>query len=99
LNEAGIYEVKSGDSTVSLLAFNYNRKESDLRTASEDELVRIAEKSASFGILESGPRPLNETIAARNSGTMLWKWFLISGLLSIIAEVLLLRFFGRRVNR
>ena len=96
LNEAGIYEVKSGDSTVSLLAFNYNRKESDLKTANEDDLERIVEKSANFSILESGPRPLNETIAARNAGTMLWRWFLISGLLCIIAEVLLLRFFGRR---
>ncbi|MFH1120988.1 MAG: BatA domain-containing protein [Bacteroidota bacterium] len=96
LKDAGIFRVISGKETVSLLAFNYNRNESDLSPASNEMLQKLAGKSGNIEIIESGPKPLNDIIAAKNSGKRLWKWFILTTLFCIIAEVLLLRFFGKR---
>jgi hypothetical protein len=41
-------------------------------------------------------QPLNEIISANNAGKRLWRWFIVTALLCIIAEVLLLRFYGKR---
>lgn len=96
LNEAGIYKVSSGNEVSTLLAFNYNRNESDLNLADQKELEEFVKKNDHFELLEAGFKPLNEIIEGKNSGKSLWKWFIVSALLCIIAEVLLLRYFGKR---
>lgn len=98
LKDAGIYKVSSGKETSTLLAFNYNRRESDLDLPTEEELASAFKNAASFGIMYAAQQPLNEIISANNSGKRLWKWFIVTALLCIIAEVLLLRFYGKRKN-
>jgi hypothetical protein len=88
--------VNSGNEVVTLLAFNYNRNESDLNLADQKELEEFVNKNDHFELLESGLKPLNEIITGKNSGKSLWKWFIVSALLCIIAEVMLLRYFGKR---
>lgn len=96
LKDAGIFKVTSGDEVSTLLAFNYDRKESDLKVATQDELEEFVKKNDKFEILETGLKPLNEIISNKNSGQSLWKWFIVCALLCIIAEVLLLRYFGKQ---
>ncbi|NTW25229.1 MAG: hypothetical protein HGA37_11045, partial [Lentimicrobium sp.] len=96
LSDAGIFKVISGKETVSLLAFNFNRRESDPGLADDAALEKFTKSVDNFEILETGLKPLNEIIAAKNNGKSLWKWFILISLLCIIAEVLLLRFYGKR---
>jgi hypothetical protein len=96
LKDAGIFKVNSGNEVVTPLAFNYNRNESDLNLADQKELEEFVNKNDHFELLESGLKPLNEIITGKNSGKSLWKWFIVSALLCIIAEVMLLRYFGKR---
>jgi len=96
LRDAGIFRVSGGKDNVTLLAFNYNRDESELTPASGESIQKFAEQAGNYEVLESGPKPLNDIIAAKSAGKRLWKWFIITALFCIIAEVLLLRFFGNR---
>lgn len=45
LKDAGIFKVTSGDEVSTLLAFNYDRKESDLKVADQDELEEFVKKN------------------------------------------------------
>jgi len=97
VNEAGLYKVISDDREVGVLAFNYNRTESYLATASMDELKGI-KKNTGLEIIESSPQPLDKIINEKSAGSKLWKWFIIAALLSLLAETLLLAFFKKRIT-
>lgn len=94
INEAGIYQVSTDDRTIDMLAFNYNRKESDLKTASFDELEKIKEATG-LNLIEISPKPLNNVINEHNQDNKIWKWLIIAAILSLITEVLLLVFFKK----
>lgn len=98
ISEAGIYKVSSGKNTLRLLAFDNDRRESDLSLADQKTLTGFTEKVPDYRLIEAGPRPLNEVIASENSGKRLWKWFILTALLCIIAEESLLRYAGKSVN-
>jgi hypothetical protein len=93
---AGFYNLKSGDKIIDYLAFNYSRKESDLRRMSLEELKKMAGEITGFTVLAEGKKEIGQLIAERNNGLKLWKWFLIAALVFMLAEVLLLRFFRRQ---
>lgn len=90
--EAGYYDVKIQDETVTTLAFNNSPKESDLRqTAIEDlnqhfqgkyEVISAADE-ASF----------SKAIESKYIGQPLWKYAIMLALLFLLVEVLLIRFF------
>ena len=84
-----------GDNQVGTLAFNINRKESDLRTAGTKELQQLVAGIPGMELLETGKKDIGKIISEGSSGKKLWKWFIIAALLTIIAEVLLLRFFRK----
>ena len=94
--DAGFYNLKSGDKIIDYLAFNYSRKESDLRRMSLEELKKMAGEISGFTVLAEGKKEIGQLIAERNNGLKLWKWFLIAALVFMLAEVLLLRFFRRQ---
>lgn len=96
LKDAGIFKVISGKETATLLAFNFDRAESDPKLADEAALEKFTKSVDNFEILETGLKPLNEVITAKKNGKSLWKWFILISLLCIIAEVLLLRFYGKK---
>lgn len=95
IKEAGIYNVNSGKQMVTMLAFNYNRNESDLSVADDAALDTFTGKTEGFSIINPGIKPINEIIAENTRGKSLWRWFIIAALLCIAGEVLLLRFFGK----
>lgn len=95
--DAGFYKVTSDDRDIDLLAFNYNRKESALGSASDDELEKVRETTG-LEIIASSPKPLDKIINKQGGTNKFWKWFVIAALLSLTAEVFLLAFFKRRTT-
>lgn len=94
---AGNFELANDKKAIASLAFNYNRGESDLACNRIDEMESLLDKAHldAFKVLKTGQKPLNEVIAEINSGTQLWRYFIIMALIMLLAEVLLIRFFKK----
>jgi hypothetical protein len=94
--EPGFYNVLNAktDSIYGHLALNYPKEES------KEGFYTIAELNTLFSdqpnvkvINEPGFDKLNEYITESKEGFALWKYFLILALLSLLAEVLIIRFY------
>jgi len=91
---AGVYKVMSDDRIIDLIAFNYNRKESDLAVASQEEIEQVESKTG-FQAIENSLKPLNKIINQKGHGDTLWKWFIVAALCCMACETLLLAFFRK----
>lgn len=87
----GFYKLSlRDDETVAQLAFNYDRKESDL------EFYRIAELAEKIGdqanmVQIADSAPLTASIEEKSQGIVLWRWCLILVIGFLAVEALLLR--------
>jgi hypothetical protein len=79
------------------VAFNYDRKESDLRVLSKDELEKITSLPGvtNMNVIDAEGKDLSHTISQLNEGKRLWKYCIIASLLFLAIEVLLIRYFHR----
>ncbi len=94
MDEAGFYDLRLGDSTLTAIAFNYDKKESFLEQYSPDELrsllrpdqqnVHIYNYGDSFSV--------KGEFEKRFFGVKLWKYCLILCLFFLMAEIALIRF-------
>ncbi len=91
IKESGHYKLGIKDSTpIDVLAFNYNRSESDLSVFEADELKeRYPQPNVS--VIKSGIEMKFEAINGLNSINSLWKLCLILALAFLAIEILLLR--------
>src|SRR5688572_5923362 len=90
--EAGFYQLKHSDSTLTTLAFNYPKKESFLDTYSTEELRQLI-PNKNIKIYESGGEVnFSEQFNREAKGTPLWQYCLIVSLFFLLAEILLIRF-------
>jgi hypothetical protein len=94
IKDAGFYAVGRGNKQVAGLAFNFNRKESDMSCFSMSELEQqISRMSAKdIRILKDKKSSLKREIHQIRQGTPLWKLFIIFALLLIACEIALIRF-------
>jgi len=90
----GHYLVQNDDTTITALAFNYDRKESDLRYFKTSELqdkIEMAQlKNAQ--VVQNVNRNFSEIINEIQNGKQLWKWFILMALLFILTEAAIIRF-------
>jgi hypothetical protein len=91
LQETGNYELKKQDSTIAVLAFNDNRKESDMSYLTTAELKHNFPQAGN--ILEAGPASLKGEVSGLNFGLQLWKLCIILALIFLAAEILLIRYY------
>lgn len=91
LHETGSYDLKKQDSTLAVIAFNDNRKESDLSYLNDPELKNLVPKGNNF--TQAAGASLKGEIAQANLGLQLWKLCIILSLIFIAAEILLTRFY------
>ena len=93
---AGNYTLLNGDVPVRGIAFNYNRSESEMNFYTTEELDDLlADKGLSYlQIVETGGKPFVQTLSEISQGIRLWRWFVLSALAFLLAEVLLLRFWS-----
>jgi hypothetical protein len=93
VTKADNYMLYLDQQPVAGLSFNYNRDESDPacldKTELEDELS--LSRLTNFSILKTEHKPVNEILHELNYGRQLWKYFVWMVLLSLLAEVVLLR--------
>lgn len=94
INDAGHYLIKNDNSTVAAMAFNYDRKESDLSYYNNDELEEKLEtlqlKNAS--LIKNVESNFSEIFDEIQNGKQLWKWCILLALFFITSEVLISRF-------
>jgi len=94
VTQAGHYLVKQGNETLTSLSFNYNRKESDLRYFSREELKNQISSSElnNISVVENSTGSFTESLQELQKGRQLWKWCIISALIFIITEAAIARF-------
>ena len=95
ITESGHYEVIENGETIKDLAFNFNRKESDMNFMSVEDLQKqIDEKNLkNVVIIDPAEKTLTNSLQEVNDGKKLWKLFLILALVFLAAEILIIRLF------
>jgi len=90
---AGNYSLNYRDIETSGLAFNYNRKESNLKCFNEEELKDIIKdkKLENISVINSQKETIGSAISKINQETLLWKFCIILALIFLALEILLLR--------
>ena len=94
ITDAGNYNLVADKDIITALSFNFNRKESDLRCLSTEELKKQLEAAnlSNASVLETSAQSLTQSLAEAEQGTKLWKLFVILTLVFLAIEVALLRF-------
>jgi len=78
------------------LAFNLSRRESDLSCYSESELKKAADDLGdNISVISADTKNIAKSVSDRLNGKPLWPWFVILSLLCFLAEIALLRFWGK----
>ncbi|QIX60606.1 hypothetical protein HER32_05155 [Hymenobacter sp. BT18] len=97
MREPGFYTLERAGRKIATLAFNVDKKESELAHYSAPELRQMWAGKPNIHVYEASE---GTSIAARyraeRVGTPLWKYCVAVALLCLLAEVLLLRFGGTR---
>ena len=95
ITEAGHYNVEENNVVVKDLAFNFDRKESDMNFMSQEDLQKqIDEKGLkNVSIIEADEKIVTNALQEVNDGKKLWKLFLILALMFLAAEILIIRIF------
>jgi len=96
LKESGNYELRKKDSVLSVIAFNDNRKESDMSYLSESDLKKLAPTG---NYVNAATPSLKSELNSISLGLQLWKVCIVLALLFIAAEILLVRFYKVDVQR
>ncbi|HXC05878.1 MAG TPA: hypothetical protein VNZ86_14045, partial [Bacteroidia bacterium] len=93
ITRSGNYLLKGSSESIQHLAFNYDRKESDIRTYKPEELKALCEKAGwtNFSLVETGGKGLVAGLSDLDQGRKLWKLCVLACLLFLGAEVMLLR--------
>ena len=92
LQQTGNYDLKKQDSVIAVVAFNDNRKESDMSYMAASNLKNIFPQAAS--VLQADGGSIKGEVAQLNFGLQLWKLCIILALIFLAAEILLVRFYN-----
>ena len=94
VKKEGIYQVLADDIEVAKVAYNYNRDESQMEFLAEADLRAELERNgiSSFDFISTDSLSSGSPFSTGIAGKQLWRHFLILGLLFLIIEILLLKF-------
>ncbi|MES2419418.1 MAG: BatA domain-containing protein [Bacteroidota bacterium] len=95
VKKAGFYDLKQGDSTIAIIAFNDNRTESDMHYTKQSDLQQIFGKQK-VAFLDPKSDRMASVFAAKNNGTELWKLCLILSVIFLAIEIVLIRFYHQQ---
>lgn len=95
INQAGHYIAQENSTTLKGLAFNFDRRESDMNFTSIEELQKqIDEKDLkNVSVVAADEKTVGTAIQEVNDGKKLWKLFLILALVFLLGEILIIRLF------
>ena len=88
------YYITYGKDTLSGLSLNYNRTESVLNYESWNDIINKAGMFRNIYKIDTSLSTFSDYIKKiNNEGILLWKYFIFGGLLCLLIEMLLLRFY------
>jgi len=91
MRDAGWYRLGlRADSTLAEFAFNYDRKESDLRYRNNEDLANGLNKNIKV-LAEGMEKNFAQIVGEQNQGIVLWRWCVVFALLFLVLETLFLR--------
>lgn len=90
----GHYNIRNDNTTITTLAFNYDRAESDLRYFAPEELKNILDQNQikNAEIVSDTKQKFEQIIDELHKDRSLRIWFLLAALLFILAEIIIIRF-------
>jgi hypothetical protein len=90
--ESGYYELSLNDKVEHILAFNYDKKESQMKVYSPEDLKKIFAGKKNVQVFDSvkGGNFVDD-FKAKNLGRNLWKYSLIAALFFLMVEIALIR--------
>ncbi len=92
------YDIVRGGQVLGTLAFNLSRRESDLACYSESDLKKTADELGdNIAVISADTKNIAKSVSDRLNGKPLWPWFVILSLLCFLAEIAVLRFWGKPV--
>ena len=96
----GFYQVRRQGRALTTLAFNPDKRESELAAYSAEELrALVGPNRPNVRVVEAGPAGVGLAgLRASRTGTPLWRYCLTLALAALLAEALLLRFGRRRAG-
>lgn len=86
ITEPGIYTLADEH-----LAFNLQRRESQMAFYTPDEVAEAVENHAGYSVITHTARHLGDILRSRDGGRQLWRLCIILALLALAAETLLLK--------
>lgn len=100
MDAPGFYQVQRRGKTLTTLAFNQDKRESNLAAYSPDGLRQMIGKNhPNIRVLEAGGNGASlAKLRAEQTGQPLWRYFLAVALVCLLAEALLVRFGNRRAG-
>lgn len=87
----GFYTIMAQNKSAGIVAFNFDRTESQLKFATKEDLKKLFNQKNQI-ILDNTNVNLSAAIKQLKEGVLLWKLCVILSLLFLLAEVLLIRF-------
>ena len=100
MDASGFYQVQRDGKALTTLAFNQDKRESELAAYSAEELRQlIGPNHPNIRVVESGVDGAGlAKLRAEQTGQPLWRYCLLVVLLALLAEALLVRFGNRNVS-
>lgn len=92
--DAGFYEVLANNNVLNAIAFNYLLKESNLSYYTGNELLKLVKQAGieHLNLVEGKSQHLADAIQELDNGKQLWKLFIALGILFVLAEAAIIRF-------
>ncbi len=101
VHDSGLYDIVKDGAVVGTLAFNQNRRESNLESYDDNELEKMAKSSGeNIEVVTPDTKNIAKAITDKLNGKALWMYFIIFSLLCFLTEIILLRFWGKpKINK
>lgn len=101
VREGGFYALMKDGIRHGTLAFNADRKESDLDCYPYDDLQKMTRSSRyNTEVISPDSRNLTKDVTDKLNGHPLWPWFVLLSLLCFLVEIILLRYWGKpKINK
>ncbi|MBL7927654.1 MAG: BatA domain-containing protein [Bacteroidia bacterium] len=94
VKQAGLYQLKLNNILQAVIALNYDRRESDQKFFTADNLMQIFTNLnvSHANVIKAVAGSVTQQLAQQQTGIHLWKWCIIITLFFLGLEILLLRF-------
>lgn len=94
LKDAGVFQLLLSDSIIDVVAFNFDRNESDMSAFSSDEINALLKESnnTSFSVIDADADSIGKFANELDGGKKMWYTMLMWALIFLAIEILLIKY-------